>query len=353
MSMRVSRRTLMALTGGAALGVGTAGWAVANAQTTASPHSFPNGQVLTWADPWVITESSTAADILPNSVSLEGGNLGEAVFGFYDAPQTIDDVASAFLALGLGDASLAELVAGGEEQTVAAGGAVEASSMYQVYRMTVDDAQWGFYVSLTDEVAVGILAAPVAAFASEMESVQASVQLDGVGVFGGANGAEFQANLEGTASIVDSGEYTDLTGFLHVTWTNGWTDVASDDKGIQLTDPTNSTVVYIASYPVEGHTWQELADLDTSYMFDDQGADATLVGPVVTDSGFSLVTDGDYGLRFAQGSGTESPDVYVLAFAADFPEGTDPAAAIALVQEAQAAVMVNGVPVLQGLEELA
>ena len=353
MITRISRRTLMALTGGAALGAGSMGWAVAHAQSGTSPFTFAGGQVLTWTDPWTFNPTNQVTRIVPDVVALRGGNLGEVLFGYLDAPQAIDDLANLLLTMLIGDPALAQVVAGGGEQVVAADG-TEASQEYRVIHLTLEEEAWGLYLELIDGTALGAFAAPVAVYAAEMESAQASVQIDGVGVFGGSDGAEAQQFLEEAAAsaATTGGEYVDASGFVQVVWTNGWTEVERDDEGITLTNPAASMQLFIAGYPLDGKSWQEMADEDVAFLYDDQGASASLYGPTVTDSGHSFVTDGAYGLRFAQGVATDNPDLYVLVFAANFPAGIDPSDAVLLVQEAQAAVTVNGTPVLLGVEDM-
>lgn len=348
-----NRRTLFALTAGAALGAGTFGRTMAYAQDGTSPHTFASGQTLTWIDPWTMDVSGTADTILPNSVLLNGGDSGEVLIGYNDAPQDINSVAESILLTVIDDISMAQIIAGGGGKSVGADGAGETSSSYLVYRVNLEDKSWGIYIELINEVQVGLLSAPVDIFESKMSSAQASVQIDGVGVFAGIDGAELQRSLEDTPVASEAvGEFTDSTGLLHVTWTNGWTELARNDEGVELTNPDNSIILYTAGYPTEGLSWQELTDMDVDFLYADQGADATLTGPFVTDTGFSFATDGEYSIRVAQGLPTESPDLYLLVFAANFAADIDPADAVALIQEAQAAVSINGTPALQGLETL-
>jgi hypothetical protein len=351
MNTRLSRRNLMLLAGSGALSAGLASAVTSHAQTTASTFTFLNGSLLTANDPWQIYDENLVAAVVPDSAALRGGKMGEVALGFYDAPQSMDDVATALLTFVLGDASLAQGISGGGRKSVQPGGA-ESSLDFRLYNLTVGDAGMGLYIQLVNGVEVGLLGAPVADFAAEMASAQESIQIDGVGVFGGAIAADLQETLEDWNRDASSGEYTDGTGFLHVTWTEPWTELARNEDGIQLTNQDASAGLYIARYPTEGKSWEELAEIDISFLYGDQGPDAKLVGSTVTDPGFSFVTDGKFGLRFAQGSATDSPDTYVLTFAADFAADIDIADAAELVQDAQANVQINGVPALQGLEEL-
>jgi hypothetical protein len=169
-------------------------------------------------------------------------------------------------------------------------------------------------------------------------------------VLGGADGVSIQEQLEAAAPSANAevGEYTDGSGFLTVTWTNGWTEIERDDVGIRLTNPAQSIILYPQIVALEGMSWQEAADSDVAYLLDDQGANATISGPEVTESGYSFATDGEYGLRLAQATSSDSPDMYVFVFAANIEvKGAD---AVALLEEAQAAVTVNGNPPLTGLD---
>lgn len=351
MKTRLSRRNLLLVTGGAALSAGLAKAAASHAQTTSPQFTFLTGAELTFTDPWKLYDQNLLADIVPDSAALYSGETAEVVLGFFDEPQNIDDVATSLLELALGDPSLAQAIAGGGSTSVKPGGA-ESSLEYRLYNLPGEDMVLGLYIQLVDGVEVGLLGAPVDDFAAQMTSAQESIQIDGVGVFGGAAAAELQQMLEDWDSDAISGEFTDATGFLNVIWREPWAELERNDEGIKLTSQNDSVVLYIASYPLNGASWEEMAKVDIAFLYDDQGADAKLVGSTVTDDGFAFVTDGQYGLRFAQGSATDSPDTYVLTFAADFTPDIDITDAAKLVQDAQAKVKINGAPALHGLEEL-
>jgi hypothetical protein len=352
MKTQLSRRNVLLAAGSAALSAGLVSAATSHAQTTSSTFTFLNGAELTVIDPWKLYDENLVAVVVPDSAALRGGNMGEVALGFYDAPQTIDDVATAFLTFAVGDASLAQLIAGGDEETTGANGVVESTSSYRLYNLSVDDTVLGFYIQLVNEVELSVFGAPVAEFAQEMASAQASIQIDGKGVFGDADAAEFQTLLEDWEPGAIGGEYTDSTGLLHVIWTTKWSEIEKNDEGIVLANQPDSIRLYISRYPKDGLTWAEMADVDVAFMYNDQGADATLIGPTVTDTGFSFVTNGEFGPRFVQGTPTEKPKTYVLAFAANFEADIDLADAAVLVQDAQANVKINGTPALLGLEEM-
>jgi hypothetical protein len=71
-------------------------------------------------------------------------------------------------------------------------------------------------------------------------------------------------------------------------------------------------------------------------------------GPIVTDAGFTFITDGAYGPRMVRAVPSADPELYVLIFAANIEPGADLAA---LAAEAQA-IMVNDAPALRGIEGL-
>ncbi len=351
MSQRVSRRTLVALAGGAALSAATLRHAAA-AQAS-SPFTFPGGSELSWVAPWEMYSDNYAATVLANSASLQSGNGGEFLVGYYDAPTTINASAESFLTFLGQEPSPAMNISGGSGPVASPDG-TESFSFHSVYAITLNDEAWGIHFELVDDLALTVFVAPVAIFAEELASAQSSVMLDGIGVLGRVNGAAIQQQLEeyaGGSAGSDSaevGEYTDSSGFLHVTWTNGWTVKSQNETGIQLTNPAQSIVLYTEIYPMEGKSWQEMADEDVAFLYDDQGSSATLSGPEVTDSGHAFATNGQYGLRLVQGVGSDNPDLYVLVFAANMTvSGAD---ALPLLQEAQAAVLINGTPPLVGLE---
>lgn len=354
MRQTYTRRTLFALTGGAALGVGTFGRTMGHAQQNESPFTFASGQILTWTDPWSHADAyGPVKEYLPNAVLLEGDNQAQVIFGYFDMPQKFNDVTTSIIELVTGDVTLALSLVGGGGTIPGTDGAPDSTYSYATFHLNMEGDAVGLYVELVNEVQITIFVSAVAFFGSEMASAHDSVQVDEVGMFEGIDGAELQRLLESrTTTSAAIGEFIHESGTAHVTWTNGWTESGRDEAGVTLTHPDGSVIVYATVYPVEVDSWQGLADIDVAFLHDDQGPDATVIGPLVTEDRFSFVTDGTYGLRFAQGIATENPDLYVLVFAANFASGIDPADAVALVQEAQAAITINGSPALEGLDTL-
>ncbi|HWV22553.1 MAG TPA: hypothetical protein VNZ58_00030, partial [Thermomicrobiales bacterium] len=116
-----------------------------------------------------------------------------------------------------------------------------------------------------------------------------------------------------------------------------------------LTNPAQSIKVYMQRVLFEGQTWEAAAEWVFASYRDDQGANPTTYGPVVTDSRFWYATDGEYGLRLGEGTPSDDPESFVLVFAADFDD--DEVDTTALLQEANAAIRLNDNPPFTALDE--
>jgi hypothetical protein len=352
MNKNVSRRTMLALAGAGAVSMGSLRAAPVFAQGgTTSPHTFRAGAELTWVDPWTKYEESFVEEFLPDSAAFQSDGKAELVVGYYEASTGVDDAVASLLALIVQDPAASMEIAGGSGRWASPEGA-QKSSEHRVHCVGIEGVAWGLYTQVLDGRELTALVSPVDTFASELESVQASVMINGKGVLGGANGADLQQQLEIFSHHViqpaEISEYTDGTGYVHVTWTGDWVELSYDEVGIELTNPAESIVVTAQGYFLEGMTLAEMLEVDIAWMSDDQGADAELFGPVETGDGYVFATDGTYGLRLVQLKLSANPDVYVF-MRATFPDAKG-AEAIALLEEAQTAIRVNGEPVLQGLE---
>lgn len=360
MNHSMSRRTALGLAGIGALSLAGLRSFPAFAQSETSPYTFPNGKVLTWDTPWALGGANGAGFISGSTylnLAIESRSTGLFV-GYYDTSMGIEDAVNALLTTLWGDPALAPNVAGGDEQSVGAGGKVEAESSYRVHKFTTDDGKnWGLYFQLVNKTDFTIVVTLAENIAEDIASAQAAVAVDGAGLLADVKGEEIQADLGGAGGTpaetaggpaAGGGTYTDASGNVTVTWIEGWTVVSQDDRGIELTNPAQSIVVSTQGIAFDGRTWQQAADDEVHHLGDDQGANATVSGPMVTDSGFSFATEGDYGLRLAQGAPTADPAMFVLVFAAHITvNGAD---AVTLLQEAQAAVLVNGNPPLKDLD---
>lgn len=346
MSLNLSRRTLLALAGTSALSVAGLGSTIARAQTSASSHVFADASELAWAEPWAPMGSSFVGDLLTDSVALSGGKKGEVLVAYLPTPTSIDEVsASIFKSLEL-DVSLVSDIGGGSSQ------GAEGQMDYRVQMIALEEGTVGYYAELVNQQQLTIFVSAVPDFASEMTSAQGAITLNGVGILQAVDGSSLQQDFEralanAATGTSTGGEYTDVTGSLVVTWINDWTAQGQDDVGIELTDPTNSIVVYIQTVKIEGASPEQLADSDVAFLLDDQGSNASITGPEFSDSGYSFATNGEYGLRLVQATLTDNPELYVLTFAADFAQDAD---VLALLEEAQAAILINGNIPLDGLD---
>lgn len=347
MDRTLSRRTLLATAGIGVLSATAFPVFATRAQESAQSHSFPNSNELIWVAPWTKQEEQAVAEILPDSIGLQGGNQGELIVGYYAASTDADTSANAFLSLLLDDTSQAVSVAGGG--TTSTTGEAPLQSEYRVYHLTADGQNLGLYVQLDDGLGLTVFLAPVSNFASEMTSAHDSVTLNGTGVLDGVDGAALQLQLEALAdSAAWEGEYTDESGVVHVQWRNGWTIVSQDEFGIELTNPVQSIIVGTQRVSFDGRNWQQAAESLFSLYTEDQGPAVTASELVVTDSSISFVTDGQYGPRMVQAIPSDNPELFVQMLAIEF----DPAQAAALLDDVRGSMLVNGNPPLQGLDQL-
>ncbi|MCO5227111.1 MAG: hypothetical protein M9934_02345 [Thermomicrobiales bacterium] len=343
----LSRRSFVLATGVGALGATSLVGRSVLAQSDDLTYTFPNGSVVKWTEPWTQYDQSSAEKILPGGVAFYGANQGELVIGYYDSATSMDDVAADFLTF-LGVDPTTNFALMGEDQTEAgADGVIISSKSGRVHGFTVDGDSWGLYIQLVDETELCLFVAPYNVFAAEMDSVQQSVTLNDVPVFDGVSGQDLQDVLASAGGV--GGEYTDDSGFVHVQWIASWTVLEQDEFGIVLANPANSVTLYTQGVAFEGRTWQEEAEIWWYTHFDDQGDNAIDYGLVVTDDGFSYATKGQYGPRLGEGLPTESPEMYVMVFAADIAvEGAD---LVALYNEIQAGVQVNGASPFRNAEQ--
>lgn len=352
--MKSSRRSFAAVAGASVLGVASLRTLSVAAQSE-SPFTLGDGSVLTWSDPWTLRESGVI-DGLGEFAMLISGQATLAV-GNLSAPMTTDNVLNA---MGI----VATPVSGGESQTMDANGVVvsEVEHLLSVWKDGFDQV-FSVLIQIADGVKATSLFAPVEEFAATVESVQAAVALDGVPVLDGFGRDDIQTDLDAGVEMLASGqepavaaaqagiggEYTDGTGNMHVTWTEGWTIISFNLEGIELQNPEQTVILNMQVSAFDGLGWEEVAQSYMDWLAGDQGPDATMTSHIVTPTGFSFATDGEYGLRLIQGVATaDDLDHYISIFTSNmFAEGAD---AVAILAQIQADIRVNGEAPLQGME---
>ncbi len=295
-----------------------------------------------------------------NRLDLQNDNA-YFVLGFLDTPTDIDTATNAVLTAFAQDPTNAVNVAGGGSSTVGPGGVTASTVDYRVHVFNQGGEDIGIYTQLNDGAMLTVMFARPSVFAAQMQLAQSGVLVDGAGVFAGANGegaASAMMNRPGEAPPIAAdtsaapasadagGSYLIPTGNLEVAWPAGWSVVGQDDVSIELTNASQTMNLYIAGIPFNGATWDQEAVRLQGQFFDDQGASATISGPVVTENGFMFTTDGQYGPRMANAFASSDPLVYVWVLAHTIQPGADLAA---LAAEANG-VTANGVPVFQGIE---
>ncbi|MGN6484493.1 MAG: hypothetical protein ACTHMX_08815, partial [Thermomicrobiales bacterium] len=291
-------------------------------------------------------------------VNLTPGQTTALLVGFYDTETTIEDGAEAVLTALWGDPTLSPNVAGGSEQT-SGGGAADSTKEFRVYTHATDDGvQWGLYFELVNGTDYTIMIADVPSIADGITSAQTTVQVDGVGVLTGVDGAEVESDITGylaatsgtdAATATAPETYVIPSGNITVTWTNGWTVVSQNEDGIELTDPDKIGILAIGGYANDGKSWKELSEADIAWLADDQGANASLTGPMVTEKGYSFATEGEYGLRLAQATASTDPAIYIFTFSHSMT--VNGAEAAAWLKAAQAAVTIDGAVPLKDLDK--
>jgi hypothetical protein len=286
------------------------------------------------------------------------------VLGYTDAPTDIATASNAVLTSFAQDPTNAVNVAGGGSTTTGPGGVTTASSDYNVYVFNQNGEDIGIYIQLDNGSQLQVLIARPSDFADQMTLAQSTITANGVGVFGGADGADAATSMAGRpgeappitsespvtdeqAAATDAGgQYTIPTGNVNVVWPAGWSVVGQDDTQIELTNASQTVHLTIVGDPLNGRTVDDWA-ADGVFSFNhDQGANAAISGPVVTESGWMLATDGDFGPRLAQGVASSDPAMGVTVFAANIAAGSDLAALATEIH----GVTIDGVPALQGIE---
>ncbi len=361
--MKTNRRTILAFAGMSAMGAsGLRSLSVLAQSDPASPYTFGDGTVFTWTDPWVYGGQINTDSPYADCVYLWNGQATLAA-AYFSAPTEINDWVTWHLSTFGRDNTTAPEVAGGSEEVVGADGVTESQAEFRVHIFEDDDkVQWGIYYQTVDQLNATLLFAPITEFASFMESAQASATIDDIPVFADADGVKVQADMESGIGRLPSsdaadtsagtgGEYTDATGNLHVTWPDGWTVVSSDDIGTELANPEQTVILNLQAVAFEGRTWDQAAHDDIDWLAGDQGASATLTGPMVTETGYLFATEGDQGLRLVQGMATDNDlDYYVRVFAGNMEaNGAD---ALAILEQIQADITVNGQVPLEGADTL-
>lgn len=344
MGNKISRRHVVKLAATGAMSAASLRVIAGMAQDAAtSPYLFPNSSELSWVDPWqAVVAGDPYTQLLPDAVGL-WSEKGEVLIGHFDTATTINDAANSFLAM-VGEVSSAEAAGGGSND----GG---INTEFKLYVASVNDGSLaGVYVQLVDSVGFIAFAAPVDEFGAEFTSAQSSIMVDGVGIFGGADGAGLQQSLEASVSrvAVPEGEYTDAGNHIHVWWTNGWTEVSRDDVGVEVMHPSGSIKMAIQVYEMTA-SWPEMAEEDTAWIRDDQGDNPMVLGPMVADDTFWVATDGQYGIRLLEGALVSDPSVYSMVFAHSIEDKGEEAEL--LFREAAASIRVNGHPAFRNLDQ--
>lgn len=351
--MKTNRRTLIAVAGVSALGATSLRGLSAFAQSApTSPYTFPSGQVLTWAEPWAAGGHNSDAFVAASTYVHLQQQKTQIFAGVYDAPTDIGAASSAMLDKLWKEPTL-QSVAGGAGGRVGPGNVSISSYAYNVYKFTTTDSLvWGLLVYVANSTDFSMIVGPAETFGDDIASAQSAVQLDGTGILAGIDGAAMQNNVGGTAAPTEESarEYTDATGNLHVTWADGWTVVSHDDVGTELANPEQTVVLNLANISFDGMGWDQVAAADYEWLSGDQGADAVLTPPTVTDTGYTFATDGEYGLRLVQATATADPAYYARVFTSHMEaKGAD---AKAILEQIQANITVNGQAPLQGLDQL-
>ncbi len=365
--MLTSKRTLFKLAAFGAVGAvglgGTAALAAPDSGPPTSPHALADGREITFADPWSAHEVVTEVGLVDGLMLVS--DSATLTVGYLGTPTSAGEFADAVVAAALPDPSLAPPVAGGASSFVGADGATTSDVEYQINVFTEETGeQTGILVQTVNQIDVTVLVAPIAELGSFITSAQATVAVDGTPVLPGIEGSEIQGDLdasldgaqpEGTGAAIgtdaaERGEFVDATGGLTISWPADWTVESSNDEGTVIVHPTGAFKIYTSVYALEGATWAEMAQTDVDFLVGDQGPNATVVGPTVTDDGFYFATNGEFGLRLAEGVGIATdPERYILLFVGDSAAGADPSAIIA---DVQAAILLNGAAPFQGMATL-
>ncbi|MGN6031250.1 MAG: hypothetical protein ACTHQE_06255, partial [Thermomicrobiales bacterium] len=154
---------------------------------------------------------------------------------------------------------------------------------------------------------------------------------------------------EAASPAATGGAYTDAAGLLHVTWPEGWTVVSQNEVGTELANPEQTVILNLQVVAVDGRTWDQIAKDDAAWLVGDQGACATMTSTLVTPTGYKFATEGDYGLRLVEGIAADDDlDFYIRVFAGNME--AKGAAALAILQQIQADITVNGRAPLQDLD---
>ena len=340
----VSRRNAVKLAAIGAVGAGSL-WKISGSaqEAPASPYLFSNNIELSWVDPWRSTVMvDQVTQFLPDAVGLVSDNA-EVVIGHFDTVTSINDAINSFMTVV--DEVSSEEAGGGESNA----GGVNTEFRLIIAKLETGDLA-GVYVQLIDGVGFTAFGAPVEMFGAEFTSAQSSIMIDGVGIFGGADGADLQQSLEASISrvLVPEGEFTDAANHIHVWWTNGWTEVSRDDVGVEVIHPSGSITVGVQVYEVKD-SLSNMAEEDTAWIRDDQGDSPMVLGPVVAEDTFWVATDGQYGIRLLEGALVSDPSVYSIVFAHNIEvKGED---AVILFREAAASIWMNDRPAFRNLDQ--
>lgn len=344
MGNKISRRHVGKMAAVGAMSVGSLRTISGLAQEApTSPYLFPNGSELSWVDPWQATDAGEPyAQFLPDAIGL-WSDKGEVLIGHFDTVTTINDAVNSFLEI-VGEVSNVEAGGGGSTD----GG---INTEFRLYTAAMENGGFfGVYVQLIDGVGFTAFSAPVEEFGAEFTSAQTSIMLNGVGILDGADGAALQQSVEAAISRVSvpEGEYTHPDEHIHVWWTNGWTEVSRDERGVEVIHPAGSITMAIQVYEMTG-SWSEMAEEDTAWIRDDQGDNPMVLGPTVADDTFWVATDGQYGIRLVEGALVSDPSVYSIVFAHTIEAKGEEAEL--LFREAAASIRVNGNPAFRNLDQ--
>jgi hypothetical protein len=152
-----------------------------------------------------------------------------------------------------------------------------------------------------------------------------------------------------TSGDASGGTYTDATGILTVAWPADWTVISKTDVGMELGNPEGTVVLNIAAVAFDGKSWEQVAEADQAWLLDDQGPYKSVTSKVVTPTGYSFATYGQYGLRLVQGVAAEDDlDYYVRVFTGNM--GARGKSALMILQQIQAAITINGRVPLQDMD---
>lgn len=344
MSTTFTRRQMMALAGLGAVGVS----GVARAQSAPTSYTFANGNELVWADPWFKLPTEAVSVFLADATMLISGIDAQLLVGYYDEAKTVDDAANDMFSGMFGTAPHPTNLAGGSDQTTVDG--VSQTQEYGIYLINTPEQQTAYFFLLTNGQELKVIYGAPAILGEAVATVQAAVTLNGDPVFADIESADIGdvIALAIASDGVTFAEYADALDILHVQYESSWKVISQNEAGIELADPAEPMVFSAQTFKWESGTPEDLFEHVFDFYTQDQGPDVVASTMVVKDGVMEVATDGEYGLRLLQVTPSTSPEHFIVILARDFEQkGTE---AVAVLEQMQAATLVNGEKPLPGLE---